>query len=129
MDCCKTRCDIFGIVNENTTSDRQLIIHEIMGRHCGWLAAATALEYRKKLDDIKFINEIGIRKEKWEVHAVFIPEEEVDFEKECKRLSKIMDKHDCVNIFLSEGAATDIIIKESEKMEKIFCVMLMVMLD
>ena len=69
----------------------------------------------KKLDDIKFIPEIGITKEKWEVHAVFIPEEEVDFEKECKRLSKIMDKHDCVNIFLSEGAATDIIIKESEK--------------
>ena len=26
-----------------------------------------------------------------------------------------MDKHDCVNIFLSEGAATDTIIKEAEK--------------
>ncbi|MGY8950772.1 MAG: 6-phosphofructokinase, partial [Flavobacteriales bacterium] len=38
-----------NIVNENTTSDRQLIIHEVMGRHCGWLTAATALEYRKRL--------------------------------------------------------------------------------
>jgi len=104
-----------NIVNENTTSDRQLIIHEIMGRNCGWLAAATALEYRKKLNNIKFIPEIGITKEKWEVHAVFIPEEGIDFEKECNRLSKVMDKHDCVNIFLSEGAATDTIIKEAEK--------------
>ncbi|MEC7646245.1 MAG: pyrophosphate--fructose-6-phosphate 1-phosphotransferase [Bacteroidota bacterium] len=104
-----------NIVNENTTSDRQLIIHEIMGRNCGWLAAATALEYRKKLNNIKFIPEIGLTKEKWEVHAVFIPEEGIDFEKECNRLSKVMDKHDCVNIFLSEGAATDTIIKEAEK--------------
>ena len=38
-----------NIVNENTTSDRQLIIHEVMGRHCGWLTAATAHEYRKRL--------------------------------------------------------------------------------
>ena len=28
-----------NIVNENTTSSRQLIIHEVMGRHCGWLTA------------------------------------------------------------------------------------------
>ena len=43
--------DLFfeNIVNENTTSNRQLIIHEIMGRHCGWLTAATAYEYRKRL--------------------------------------------------------------------------------
>ena len=26
-----------------------------------------------------------------------------------------MDKHDCVNVFLSEGAGTDVIIKETEK--------------
>ncbi len=104
-----------NIVNENTTSDRQLIIHEIMGRNCGWLTAATAFEYRKRLNNIKFIPEIGITKEKWEVHSVLIPEEEIDFEKECERLNKVMDKHDCVNIFLSEGAGTDVIIKELEK--------------
>ena len=28
-----------NIVNENTTSARQLIIHEVMGRNCGWLTA------------------------------------------------------------------------------------------
>ena len=104
-----------NIVNENTTSDRQLIIHEVMGRNCGWLTAASALEYRKLLNDTDFIPEIGVMREKWEIHSILIPEKKIDFDKECSRLKKIMDKHDCVNIFLSEGAATDTIIKEAEK--------------
>ena len=40
----RTRGHIFeNIINENTTSDRQLIIHEVMGRHCGWLTKATSI--------------------------------------------------------------------------------------
>ena len=35
-----------NIANENTTSTRQLIIHEVMGRNCGWLTAQTARNYR-----------------------------------------------------------------------------------
>ena len=104
-----------NIANENTTSDRQLIIHEVMGRDCGWLTAATALEYRKRLNNLHFIPEIGLSKEKWEVHSILIPEEEIDFDKECERLNKVMDKHDCVNVFLSEGAGTVVIIRETEK--------------
>jgi len=104
-----------NVANENTTSDRQLIIHEVMGRHCGWLTAATALEYRKRLNNIHFIPEIGISKAKWEVHSVLLPEDEINFEKECDRLNKVMDKYDCVNIFLSEGAGMDVIIAETEK--------------
>lgn len=104
-----------NIVNENTTSDRQLIIHEVMGRHCGWLTAATALEYRKRLNERQFIPQIGITKEKWDIHSVLLPEEEINFDKECERLNKIMDTHDCVNIFLSEGAGMRTIISETEK--------------
>ena len=104
-----------NIVNENTTSDRQLIIHEVMGRHCGWLTAASAFEYRKLLNDTDFIPEIGVMREKWEIHSILIPEKKIDFDKECSRLKKIMDKHDCVNIFLSEGAGMDTIISETEK--------------
>ena len=104
-----------NIVNENTTSDRQLIIHEVMGRHCGWLTAASALEYRKLLNDTDFIPEIGVMREKWEIHSILIPEKKIDFDKECSRLKKIMDKHDCVNIFLSEGAGMETIISETEK--------------
>ena len=104
-----------NIVNENTTSNRQLIIHEVMGRHCGWLTAATALTYRNRLKNIEFIPEIDIIKEKWDIHSILIPEEKINFDIECKRLSKIMDKYDCVNVFLSEGAGMDTIISETEK--------------
>ncbi|MDP7567278.1 MAG: pyrophosphate--fructose-6-phosphate 1-phosphotransferase, partial [Flavobacteriales bacterium] len=104
-----------NVANENTTSDRQLIIHEVMGRHCGWLTAATALAYRERLNNINFIPEVGVIKEKWEVHSILLPEEEIDFDKECEHLNKIMAKYDCVNVFLSEGAGMDVIIAETEK--------------
>ena len=104
-----------NIVNENTTSDRQLIIHEVMGRHCGWLTAATAFEYRKRLENLQFIEELNIIKEKWDIHSILIPEKEIDFDLECKRLNNIMNKYDCVNIFLSEGAGQQLIIDEKTK--------------
>jgi len=107
-----------NIANENTTSDRQLIIHEVMGRHCGWLTAATALAYRNRLDKINFIPEIGLEKEKWDVHSILLPEDEIDFDNECARLNQIMDKYDCVNVFLSEGAGMKVIVEESEKSGK-----------
>ena len=51
-----------NIANENTTSTRQLIVHEVMGRHCGWLTAGTALEYRARLDGRKWFPELRISK-------------------------------------------------------------------
>jgi len=104
-----------NIINENTTSEKQLIIHEIMGRNCGWLTAATALKYRERLSKKKFVKELGITKEKWDIHAILLPEDKINFQEEIKRLNKIMKKNDCVNIFLSEGAGIDIIIEETEK--------------
>lgn len=105
----------FGnIVNENTTSARQLIIHEVMGRNCGWLTAATADEYRKTLKGRKFLPEVLLEKERWDVHAVWIPEMDIDMDAECERLLKIMDKHDCVNVFLSEGAGAETVVRELE---------------
>ena len=55
-----------------------------------------------------------ISKERWEVDAVYIPEEEINFDVECERLNKRMDEKDGVNIFLSEGAGVDAIVKEME---------------
>jgi len=101
-----------NIVNENTTSSRQLIIHEVMGRNCGWLTAATAYEYRKLLKNREFIPELMIDKKRWDIHGIYLPEQEIDFNNECIRLNAIMDKYDCVNIFLSEGAGLDTIITE-----------------
>ena len=103
-----------NIVNENTTSSRQLIIHEVMGRNCGWLTAYSAKEYRDSLKNKKFIPEILIEKKRWDVDAIFIPELKIDFDHECDRLKKRMDGKDCINIFLSEGAGTDTIVAEME---------------
>ena len=103
-----------NIINENTTSTRQLIIHEVMGRNCGWLTAQTALEYRKKLHAKTFLPELMVSKDKWDIDAIYIPEIDFDFKSEVDRLKKIMDKKDGVNIFLSEGAGLDTITREME---------------
>ena len=104
-----------NIVNENTTSSRQLIIHEVMGRHCGWLTAYSAYLYMKNLNKKSFIKDIGLNKNKWAIHAVYIPEKEFDLNAESARLNEIMNKYDCVNIFLCEGAGIDNIVKEKEQ--------------
>ena len=101
-----------NIANENTTSRRQLIIHEVMGRHCGWLTAATAHAYRERLKQKTFLPEILISEDRWDLDAVYVPETELDFPAECDRLMKRMDEKDGVNIFLSEGAGIETIVKE-----------------
>ncbi len=101
-----------NIVNENTTSSRQFIIHEVMGRNCGWLTAKSAHEYRKGLQSKSFLDDLLVSKKRWDVHAVYVPEMEIDLDKEMNRLRKVMDENDCVNIFLSEGAGLDSIIED-----------------
>jgi len=101
-----------NIVNENTTSSRQFIIHEVMGRNCGWLTAKSAYEYRKGLQSKSFLDDLLVSKKRWDVHAVYVPEMEIDLDKEMNRLRKVMDENDCVNIFLSEGAGLDSIIED-----------------
>ena len=103
-----------NIANENTTSTRQLIIHEVMGRHCGWLTAATAREYRRRLQDREFYPEMLISMDRWDVDAIYIPELPIDLEAESKRLKQKMNEKDSVNIFLSEGAGIETIVNEME---------------
>lgn len=103
-----------NIANENTTSSRQLIIHEVMGRNCGWLTAATADEYRKELKTWQFLPAALLEPKRWDVHAVWIPEMDIDMDAECERLLQIMDQYDCVNVFLSEGAGVETVVREIE---------------
>ncbi len=103
-----------NVVAENNSNPRMLIVHEVMGRSCGWLTAATAVEYRKILDNCEWLPELGLGRDSYEVHGVFIPEMEVDIAAEAKRLREIMDKVDCVNIFVSEGAGVEAIVAEME---------------
>ena len=53
-----------NVVTELGASGRMLIIREVMGRNCGWLTAATAIEYRKRLVTKDWLPEIGLKKEK-----------------------------------------------------------------
>ena len=103
-----------NVVAENNSNPRMLIIHEVMGRNCGWLTAATAVEYRKILDRQEWLPEIGLDRNAFEVHAVFVPEMEIDLKAEAERLTAVMDKVDCVNIFVSEGAGVDAIVAEMQ---------------
>ena len=101
-----------NVVGEQSANPRMLIVHEVMGRNCGYLTAATAVAYRKLLDGKKFLPELGLARENYEVHGVYIPELAFDVKAEAKRLRAEMDKHDNVNIFVSEGAGVKDIIKE-----------------
>lgn len=103
-----------NVVAENNSNPRMLIVHEVMGRSCGWLTGATAREYRKLLDQSEWLSEIGLSRDSFEVHGVFIPEMGIDIASEAKRLRAVMDNVDCVNIFVSEGAGLDVIVKEME---------------
>ncbi|HZO63849.1 MAG TPA: pyrophosphate--fructose-6-phosphate 1-phosphotransferase [Kribbellaceae bacterium] len=103
-----------NIVAEQSSNPRMLVIHEVMGRNCGWLTAATAQEYRAWLKAQEWNPGIGLDSRRWDVHAVYVPELELDIDAEAERLKAVMDEVDCVNIFLSEGAGVDSIVAELE---------------
>jgi pyrophosphate--fructose-6-phosphate 1-phosphotransferase len=103
-----------NIIGEHRSGPRMLIVHEVMGRHCGWLTAAAAAEYRKWLDTQEWVPGIGLTRERWDVHAVFVPECTIDIEAEAARLRGVMDELGNVNIFLSEGAGTHEIVAQLE---------------
>lgn len=102
------------VVAEHSANPRMLVIHEVMGRNCGWLTAAAAVRYHKwALDDtpVPGLVEPG----RWDVHAVYIPERPIDLVAEVARLGEVMDRHGCVNVFISEGAGAADIVAEMEK--------------
>ena len=106
-----------NVVKENSANPRMLIVHEVMGRNCGWLTAFSAIYYHKIVNrkSMPFLPEFGLTRERQDVHAVYVPESRCNFASEAERLRKIMDKHDCVNIFVSEGACVKEILKEMKK--------------
>jgi diphosphate-dependent phosphofructokinase len=101
-----------NVINEQSTNPRMLLIHEVMGRHCGWLTAATADIYRKRLKKQKFVPAFNLPVANKDIDAIYLPEMQIDLEAEAARLRKVMDKKDCVTIFLSEGAGVADIVAE-----------------
>ena len=104
-----------NVLAEHNAGSRLLIVHEVMGRNCGWLTAATARKYREWLTQTEWLPEIGLDAKAWDVHAVFVPEAVIDLEAEAARLHEVMDTVGNVNIFVSEGAGVESIVAEMEK--------------
>ncbi|MDR2436121.1 MAG: pyrophosphate--fructose-6-phosphate 1-phosphotransferase [Puniceicoccales bacterium] len=103
------------IAAEGTANPRVLIVHEVMGRHCGWLTAQAAIDYRQILLAKTFIANVGPRRENLDIHGVYIPELSVDIDGEAARLKGVMDRIGNVNIFVSEGACIGEIVETMRK--------------
>jgi pyrophosphate--fructose-6-phosphate 1-phosphotransferase len=103
-----------NVIGENHCGPRMLIVHEVMGRHCGWLTAAGAAKYRAWLDAQQWAPALGLTRENWDIHAIFVPELPIDIDGEANRLGAVMDNIGNVNIFLAEGAGTHEIVAQLE---------------
>jgi pyrophosphate--fructose-6-phosphate 1-phosphotransferase len=101
-----------NVVSEHSSNPNMLVIHEVMGRHSGWLTAATALSYRQRLKEYQWLEEFGVPQSRRDIHAVYVPELAVDLQREAERLQSILKNQGNVNIFLSEGAGVDAIVDE-----------------
>lgn len=104
-----------NVIGEHNSGSRMLLVHEVMGRHCGWLTAAAARAYREWLDTRSWVPEIGLSREAWDIHGVYVPEAVFDLETEAQRLKETMDRIGSVNLFISEGAGLDTILAELER--------------
>src|SRR3954454_19310159 len=80
-----------NIIAEHSSNPRMLIVHEVMGRNCGWLTAATALAHHQWVRDAQFAEWLDNSAARWDVHGVYVPERLFDIAEEVKRLRKTMD--------------------------------------
>src|SRR5919202_583646 len=71
-----------NVVAEHSSNPRMLIVHEVMGRHCGWLTAATALAHHQWVQASEFADWLDNTAERWDVHGVFVPERPFDIAEE-----------------------------------------------
>jgi pyrophosphate--fructose-6-phosphate 1-phosphotransferase len=104
-----------NVIGEHRSSPRMLIVHEVMGRACGWMTAASAMKYRKWLATREWVPGIGLTKDRWDIHGVYVPEAKYDLDAEAVRLKAKMDEIGNVNLFLSEGAGVPEIIQEMKE--------------
>ena len=101
-----------NVIGEHRSNPRMLIIHEVMGRNCGYLTAQAAANYHQWVKEQEWLPSAGLSKERWDIHAVYVPEITYDLDVEASRLRKVMDEIGNVNIFLGEGAGVEEIIEE-----------------
>ena len=103
-----------NVSNEQSAAPRTLVIHEVMGRHCGWLTAATARAYIQKTKGNEYVEGFMMNTALKNIDGVYLPETAFDLEGEAERLKAIMDQRGFVTLFVSEGAGLDAIVAERE---------------
>ncbi len=102
------------VLAEHSANPRMLVVHEVMGRNCGWLTAAAAERYHRWATAETVVPGL-VEPGRWDVHGVYVPESPLDFAGEAKRLAEVMDRHGCVNLFISEGAGAAEIVAEMDR--------------
>ncbi len=103
-----------NMIAEHTANPRMLTVHEVMGRNCGWLTAATAHAHHEWVKSAPFAEWEENTAARWDVHGVYVPELPIDIGRESQRLKAIMDEQDSVNLFISEGAGSREIVAAME---------------
>lgn len=103
-----------NIIAEHSANPRMLIVHEVMCRHCGWLAAATADAHHRWVKSAPFAEWPENAAARWDVHGIYVPERAFDLAAEAERLRATMDAQDGVNLFISEGAGVNEIVAAME---------------
>jgi pyrophosphate--fructose-6-phosphate 1-phosphotransferase len=103
-----------NVSNEQSAAPRTFVIHEVMGRHCGWLTAATARAYIQKTKGNEYVEGFMMNSAMKNIDGVYLPEMSFDLDKEAARLKDVMDQRGFVTLFVSEGAGLDTIVAERE---------------
>ncbi|MGK9050548.1 pyrophosphate--fructose-6-phosphate 1-phosphotransferase [Neorhizobium sp. CSC1952] len=103
-----------NVSNEQSAAPRTLVIHEVMGRHCGWLTAATARAYIQKTRNNEYVEGFMMNTAMKNIDGLYLPEMAFDLDREAARLKDVMDKRGFVTLFVSEGACLDAIVAERE---------------
>eukprot|EP00605_Chrysophyceae_sp_TOSAG23-4_P002194 GSChrysophyteH1.ASY1.ANO1.2424.1 assembled CDS len=107
-----------NVVNESSANPRMLIIHECMGRDCGFLTAKTAAIYRQRMNSVRCDTLYTTCPANFFLTLIsnplpyMAPLLDINIEEEVKRLRMVMDTFDCVNMFISEGANVEQIVEE-----------------
>ena len=89
-----------NVIAEHTANPRMLVVHEVMGRNCGWLTAATALAHHQWVQGAGFAEWEENSAARWDVHGVFVPERPFAIAEEARRLRAIMEEKDGDNLFI-----------------------------
>jgi pyrophosphate--fructose-6-phosphate 1-phosphotransferase len=108
----------FNVISEHSAAPKTLIIHEVMGRHSGYLTVETAKKYRELLSNTQFSEYSVNKKIAWDIHGIYIPEVKFTIKKEATRLKKIMKTVGCINVFLAEGAISEDMIPNADGLPK-----------